>query len=311
MDRRSVLALVPAVVAGCSRSAAPFGDDLAAEAPTAHLDMRPITDTELPDRVLYTVPTEGEGGEAQLMERLLDDGATVQRQRRPIPTDRRVSYADGVYKLTATVVAETPATTYSVKVDILQESVPASETVAFSALPDVDRKQFAARGLADGDPVGIGTTVLYTDAERERSVLVPESQYDAITWENGAEAEWVVDGSAETVLKTFEYGGEQVMSATAYGRRLRERFAFGLSGLSPAEREIVETAREDRYVVPPDGEPPEAIRSLVERFRDREPVRPLSADPEGDDGGGAYLVRYDGGVYWTTVSLRDPATPTE
>ncbi|WP_284008356.1 hypothetical protein [Haloarcula pelagica] len=316
MDRRSFLrgvltASATVAVAGCTGPVTPFGrGDLAAEVPTAHLDMRPLPDGDLPDRVLYSVPAEETDRKAKLVERILDDGATVERTRPPLPTDRRISYGDGVYELDHTVVEETPATTYSVKVDILQSSPSASETVAFADLPAVDRKQFADHGLEDGDPVGIGTTFLYTDTERERSVLVPGSQYSAITWANGAEAEWVVDGSYESVLKTFAYSGERVMSASAYGRRLRERFAFAFEGLSAAEREIVETAiGEDRFVVPPDEEPPDAVRSLAERFRRQDPVQPLAAAAE-DEGNGPYLVRHRDDIYWTTFSLREPTTPT-
>ena len=196
--------------------------------------------------------------------------------------------------------------------DIVTDSVTEAEAVQFATLPEVDQEEFAAHGLADGDPVGIGTTFLYTDAEREQSVLVPESEYSYIIWDDGTEAEWVVDDAYDTTLNTYRYTAEQVATAADYGQQMRERFTFELAGLPEAQQEIVETAITDGpYVVGPDETPSDAFVALANRFRGYEQAHGLDEDGEGDLSG-TYLVEYQGDVYWTTLVVqRDALTTTE
>ncbi|NHN42991.1 hypothetical protein G9C85_15330 [Halorubellus sp. JP-L1] len=315
MRRRALLSAaatsVPAFAAGCLSSGGLTGSNAVAEVPTARFELSTIPDAELPSKVLYTVrPAEGDDETAQLFDRILDDGATTEATRPPLPDGRHIAYRDGVYELSRAVIEETPATSYSVKVDVVTDSVNEAAAIRFADLPAVDRAQFAARGLADGDPVGIGTTFLYTDAEREQSVLVPESEYSYVTWDDGAEAEWVVDDAYDTTLNTYRYTANQVATAAEYGRRMRERFAFELAGLSDAQRDIVETASEDgRFVVGPDETPSDAFVAFVDRFRGHEQARGLDEDG-GEDLSGRYLVRYQGDVYWAILVVRDDAFQT-
>jgi len=312
MRRRTLLATaatsLPAIVAGCT---SPGGNGAVAEIPTARLELTPVTNADLPTNVLYTVrPAEGDDETAQLFDRTLDGGATTNATRPPLPEQQHIVYQDGVYELAHEVIEETPAARYSVKVDIVTGSVEETDAVRFTDLPEVDQEKFAARGLADGEPVGIGTTFLYTDAERERSVLVPESEYAYITWEDGTEAEWVVDDVNETTLNTYRYTADQVATTAEYGRRMRERFAFELGGLSDDERAIVETAiADEQYVVGPDETPSDALVRLVDRFRGHEQAHGLTEAGEGDLSG-PYLVRYQGEVYWATLVVRRDAFQT-
>jgi len=318
MRRRALLAsaaaLLPAGLAGCTgRGTIQSGGAAGvAEAPTARLSMTVLDDAELPPRVLYSVGTDdGPDRRARLLDRILDGGATVKGIRPPLPEDQHLFYDDAVYQLTHDVVEQTPATRYSVKVDIVEDSVTDAEAIRFANLPEVDREEFAKHGLADGDPIGIGTTFLYTDAEREQSVLVPDSDYSFIVWEDGAQAEWVVDDAYDTTLNTYEYTADQVATAAEYGRQMRERFAFELSNLSDAQRNIVETAiSEDQYVVGPDETPPSALIALTDRFRDHDQAHGLDEAGEGDLSG-TYLVQYDGEVYWTTLVVHGDAFGTE
>ncbi|WP_225335961.1 hypothetical protein [Halomicrobium urmianum] len=317
MRRRALLATaatsVPAVIAGCTSPGGLSGSNAAAEAPTARLELTTIADANLPTKVLYTVrPAEGNDKSARLFDRILDGDATTKATQPPLPEQQHIAYQDGVYELAYEVIEETPATRYSVKVDIVTDSVTEAEAIQFADLPEVDQEEFAAHGLADGDPVGIGTTFLYTDAEREQSVLVPESEYSYITWDDGTEAEWVVDDAYDTTLNTYRYTADQVATAADYGQQIRERFAFELTGLPETQREIVETAITDGpYVVGPDETPPDALVALANRFRGHEQAHGLDEDGEGDLSG-TYLVRYQGDVYWTTLVVRsDVLTTTE
>jgi hypothetical protein len=240
MRRRALLATaatsLPALIAGCTGSGGLGGSNAAAEAPTARLELETLADANLPTKVLYTVrPAEGNDETARLFDRILDGGATTKATRPPFPELQHIAYQDGVYELSYEVIGETPATRYSVKVDIVTDSVIEAEAIQFADLPEVDQEEFAAHGLADGDPVGIGTTFLYTDAEREQSVLVPESEYSYITWDDGTEAEWVVDDAYNTTLNTYRYSADQVATAADYGQQMRERFSFELAGLPDAQ----------------------------------------------------------------------------
>ena len=318
MHRRALLTaaatLLPASLAGCTgehRHESSSG--LGAEDPTISLEMTAAADAQLPQKVLYSVGTEDgpTRRRARLLERVLDGGATVEGTRPPLPADRHLSYDGTVYRLSREVTDRTPATRYSVKVDVVEGSVDESESIRFSELPKVDREVFAENALADGDTVGVGTTLLYTDAEREHSALVPESNYSVITWENGSRAKWVVDDAYEATIRTYRYAADEVAPASEYGRRMRERFAFELSELSDAQREIVETAvEEDRYAVAADGSPSDALAALADRFRNREQAHALDAEGEGDLSG-SYLVRYDGEVHWTTFLAYGGAFRTE
>lgn len=314
MHRRALLASVactlPVALAGCTGERSTLSAGVA-ETPTARLEMTSVADAELPEKVLRTVGDDGPDRESRLLERIIDGGTTVEGTRPSFSEDRHLFYDDTVYQLSHEVTEQTPATRYSVKVDIVEGSVAESETVRFSDLPEVDRETFAENGLDGGDVIGIGTTLLYTDSERNQSVLVPDSDYSVIAWEDGSRAEWVVDDAYDTTLNTYRYTAERVASATEYGRQMRERFAFELSGLSDAQQDIVETAIEKgKYVVEPDETPSTALVSLVDRFRDQEQAHALDEDAEGGRSG-SFLVQYGGEVYWTMLVAHSEAFRTE
>ena len=284
---------------------------MAAELPTASLSMEPVEDAAIPPRVLYTVTPEYGSGrrtpEAALLDRIEREGtATTERTRPPLREDRPLAYDGTVYRLAYEVTEETPATRFSVKVDIVTGDEREGRTIEFSELPAVDREVFERNGLASGEVVGIGTTLLYTEQEVEQSTLVPETNVSVIEWDTGSEAEWVVDDAYETTLNTYRYTIEGTTPASEYGARVRERFAWALPELPDAERDIVEAAVEDRYVVPPDETPPPALESLVERFRPHDRVEESTSEYR-DGVSGPYLVRYGGEVYWTRLSVRPSA----
>lgn len=213
MRRRALLAstatLLSAILTGCTglepSNGASGGALGVAEALAARLEMAALADAALPPKILYSVGVEDDPDcRSQLFERILDGGTTVERTRPPLPEDRHIFYDDAVYQLSHDVVEETPATSYQIRVDIVQETVTKSEAVQFSELPAVDREKFAARGWDDGGTFGVGTSLLYTHAEREKSALVPDSEYSYIVWKDGSEAAWFVDDSSETTLNTYE-----------------------------------------------------------------------------------------------------------
>jgi hypothetical protein len=189
--------------------------------------------------------------------------------------------------------------------------VEADEAIQFAELPEVDRKIFDRRGFASGEVVGIGTTLRYTDSEANESVLVPDSEYSYIVWENGSEAEWVLDDSSRTPLNTYQYTAERIATGSEYGQQMRDRFAFELSNLSDAQQDIVESARDqNEYRIGSDEPPPSEFVDFVVRFDDQDPPRGLNESNHSRSGGN-YLVEYDDTVYWTTVYLNEDESDTQ
>lgn len=321
MDRRRFLAgacgLIPVATAGCtSFASSPTGGGAVAESPTASLEMDTVSDTAIADEVTYLIDGESSPNEqTRLMDLIVDDGATTRRTTPPLPTGTHVSFEDTVYTLSKTVVETTPATTFSVKIDILETDVPPERTVQFADLPTVDRETFAKNDLADGDVIGIGTAFLYTDDEVSRSALVPESQYDAIAWANGNEAEWVVDDSYNTPIHSYAYTAEVVAPAAEYGRRVRERVAFPLDEVTDAQRDIIQTARKDPedsfggYIVGPDEQPSSAFVGLARQFQPQTQIHRLNEGPPGDLSG-QYVIQYDGATLLTVLDVQEGVLTT-
>jgi hypothetical protein len=275
--------------------------------------MAPVSDADVAARVHYSFEQgEVDAGtdRATLMDRVVTDGeATTERVDPLLPAGRPIVYDGTVYRLDREVVEETPATVFSVLVDIVDGDERDGRTVAFSDLPAVDRRVLEREGFADGEPVGVGTTIRYTDAEVAESILVPETDVAIIEWPtHDSEAEWVVEDGYDRTLKRFGYSVAGSRPASEVGAELRDRYAWTLSGLSTAERDLVERAVEATasdgaagYVVGPDETPSPAFTSLADRFDGRGQVRGPGEDTPDTGDSGTYLVRYDGSVYWTTL----------
>lgn len=311
----SVAALIPAGLAGCAgrRTNHSGGSAGVAQGPIASLRMTNVADADLPSKVLRTVGTDdGSDRQARLLDRILDGGTAIEATEPPFPGNEHLVYDAIVYQLSYDVTERTPAVRYSVRIDIVEGSPDESETIHFAQLPAVDREKLTEYGFEDGDPIGIGTTVLYTNAERDQSVLVPDSEYSVIVWENGERAEWIVDRARDTTLQTYQYTAEQVATAAEYGQQMRERFAFELSGLSDAQRDIVKTAIEDgRYGVGADERPSSAFLAIIDRFREHKRAHRLDADAENDDNQREpYIIEYENDVYWALLIVIDETFST-
>lgn len=276
--------------------------------PAVRLEMDAVSVAGLPSKALYSV-ADASDRRASLLDRITDGGTSTQATRPPLPENEHLTDTEAVYELSYEVIDRTPATRYSVRVDVVTESVPGSETIRFADLPAVDQRALADNDLADGDVYGVGFVVLYTDTARARSVLVPDPEYTYIVWDSGPQVRWVVGDATEKPMKTYRYTARTVASAASYGRQMRNRFAFTLSDLSAAETEIIETATRDGYVVGLGDTPSSELTGLVDRFREREQAHGLAED--GAAGlTGSYLVRYKGALYWTTLVVNTDLTPT-
>ncbi|MFC4451774.1 hypothetical protein [Halorussus aquaticus] len=313
MDRREFLAT------GATLTVAAFGGCTGcARMPAASLQMESITDAEIAEKVTHELE-DGASDRRRLVADAVENGsATVEDVDPPLAANKSFVYEGSVYRLSHEVVESVPATTFHFTLDPVEGSVAESETVRYADLPAVDREKFAENGWDDGSFLGFGSSLLYLDREIPDSALVPDPERPVVVWDSETKGRFEVDDSRSTELKTYRYAAEVVdSSAERYGAEVRERYAFALSGLTSAERDIVRQAveTEDGYRVPPDETPPDAMWKLAKRFRPHEEVRYAWEDEE-DAGGsgridGSYLVRRDGEVYWTSVHVsRDQFTTT-
>ena len=279
---------------------------MAGRSPTVRFSMDAVDDAEIARRELYWDPNDDSPLRDRLLRDIRDDGeVTVGETDPPLPDDRPVFYDGTVYHLDREVTGEMPATRFWVGITIVDGDEPEGRTVAFSDLPAVDRRVFERYGFADGDPVGISTSLLYPQSEVEQSALVPETNIVIIEWPD-ARAEWVVHESANTSLKRYRYTVAETNPPAEIGADIRERFGWVLSDLSAAERDIVGAViEEDEYVVGPDENPPPALQSLVDRFDGHDRVNYDGNTEWTDDVSGDYLARYEGTVYWITLSIRE------
>lgn len=301
MRRRECLSLVAAAF-----SAGIAGCETTVEHPTATLAMRDYAEVTALPRIMRSV-----GGEDRMTEQrrkftdVLDGGANLTGTQPPFPDDQHLYFNDTVYQLSRDVAEQTPATGYAVRIEMVEGTVRDGESIPFPELPEVDRQTLADLRLADGDLIGVGTSVLYTDAQSNRSALVPEPTTPIIVWENGSRARWVVQHAYDQPVYTYAYTAEVISSAADYRARLLDEFAFELAGLSGAQGDMVETAiSEAEYRIASEETPSPAFVSLVEHFRTQEQVRPLDDTPTGRIGG-HYLVWYGGSSYWSSLFIDD------
>ncbi|WP_435156532.1 hypothetical protein [Haladaptatus sp. DFWS20] len=105
---------------------------------------------------------------------------------------------------------------------------------------------------------------------------MPTPDYPVIEWPAGRRARFSItdSNSKDATLKTYRYTADQVApTIETYGRQLRDRYSFTISGLVDAERKLVERATEGHgYNVERGNAPSDAFRSLVELFRQQEAV---------------------------------------
>jgi hypothetical protein len=262
-------------------------------------EIREVTDAELSRDVFGTVHN------TQLLNQILDGDTTTQAVEPPFYEQEKVVHRADIYELSHQILDETPAIEYDVQMETPDtDSVDEGEAIQYADLPAVDQQKIGTTGPDQGE----WADFIYTDSERERSVLVPESEYSYITWESGPTAEWSVEEATDTTWNTYDYTATEVATAAEYGRQMREESVFELSGLPESEQEIVEAAISDTYYGAPYGEEvSEAFSALINRLRGHE----VSARRIADSSGlfRTYIVQYQGSMYLTRLRYYDGKLP--
>lgn len=313
MRRRDFLngsLLVCAGLAGCIGKT---GQEAGLTAPAVGIRMRPVTDLEIAEHVHGAVRNDGSGDARILATATTDGSATAEDTRPPLRDDDRIVYNGTLYRLSVSIEEQHPATVYPIELnDLAYDGVTTAadaESIRFADLPAVDKEIFRENSLADGTNLGIGTNLVYTDTEAERSVLVPTAEYSVIVWSPDRRGKFGLRGEPhDRTLSKYRYTAESVAdSASAYGRQLREQYAINLTDVPDDEADILRTAAEgkDAYEVPPETTPSPAFWSLADRFRSGRDILTLrDADPDrvtSDPRPGTYLVRFDDQIYWTVL----------
>lgn len=233
----------------------------------------------------------------------------------PFRIDRPVVHNGTVYDLHWEAAGRAkPRTEYVVS---LTAHTDDRETDAeFADLPETDREQLdifrrrieeydaeTADDPADADdgqsPPEATFQQQYSDAEVAASALVPEPEYDTIAIAGYPVS---VDIRSEQVVERDVYrytATERAPTLAAFGRELRGRHRFALTGLSEAERAFFESVIDDNGSYYQAGFGNESEAAFAD-FADR-----LVAHPAlfVDDRKGEWLLAYDGRDYWVTVDF--------
>ena len=292
MRRRHYLASVAALLAGPLAGCAH---------PNAVLLMDEATDEEIAERASTDVDRDDEA--RRILSEILENGsATATEASPPVPTDRPAEYEGRYYALTVDETNRGERTRYGLVVELSPETpTPGGNAVEYETLPVVDREYLdAVVPPESGEDGGRDEHVVqwYSEAEIERSALLPDPEPDAVVYD-GERYAIGVDEQTRTVSE-YRYEAERVAgNASAYAASVRAEYAFTLSGLSDAEREIVAEAVDEGYY---DGSADDAFSSLARRFREHEGL-------DTDEWGGYFLVRYEGTLY--LADLQHPPSAVE
>jgi len=283
MRRRQFLAggvaLLP-LVAGCAH-------------PDVVLDLNEATDDDVADEVSTTVDA-GDADEYAVVESALENGTATRRSRNELfdRAEETVRFEDAFYEVSSTRLGSSEVTVY----DVLLETAPDDATadvgeVAYGDLPEADRRRLepVITGVlpeADRERVGVGYGT--ADEAGNESVFVPEPQYDVLT-RDGQRYRVEVESETETATEYRYELTEVAPDVETFAGRVRDRYQFELSGLSEAERDVVEAAIDGAYF-----EDDDAFQSVVDRIRDHEAIRAA-------DFYGTWLLEYEDAPYLAYV----------
>jgi len=266
------------------------------------------TDREIGERA--TTRPEADSEFAAVVGNATANGTTVRSHGEgsgpPFRTDRPVVHEGAVYDLDWAQTDRTRTRTEHVVSVTVQEDDRETD-IDFAALPEIDRERlelFANRlerydpDASERPPPRAEFQHYYTDAEREASALVPDSDYDTIAIQGYPTS--VDVRPTEVELDVYRYAtAERAPSLAAFGRDLRTAHRFELTGLDASEREFFEHVIEAGSYYQGMGlgnDREEAFAGVADRLVDRPAL--FVEHREGE-----WLVGYDGEDYWVRVDF--------
>lgn len=324
MHRRIYLLTLSSLLglAGCQSQAGDEGGDGAGS--SFELEMSKYNSTEIAKEYAYNIRGNAVTDEERevFVEAINNGSATYTTTSSPIisprETPRVVRYNGAVYILSSKMVEKSTVEKYryTIEVDSADTKSPSAETIAFDSLPEVDRSKLAAHGLANvsGEKTfGIGFPVVYTPAEHNRSVLVPEPEKPVLGWSSEQFARINIADAEKISAKKYQYTADRRGSLAEFGRKFKREHTFNLTGLSEPATEIVEKAinRKAGYetdpVDTPEGvTPPSGTAELVNIFSAHSDKGfGKWGSKSGSDPPSYYLVRFKGQTYRVQLSYKD------
>ena len=282
MRRRRFLAcgtaLLSVAIAGCGH-------------PSVVLDMERATAEDIANEVSMMV---NPGSEEHAVVTSAIENGSARRTGRYELFDRTdtVRVGDAFYTVSETQLGRSEVTVYEVLIDFDPDDTTAElGEIEYENLPETDRQRL--RSIVSEDPprqdgydIGVG----YGTAQEvgNGSVFVPEPEYDILVHEGDRYRIAVESRTASQA--TYRYAVTEVApDVETFADQVRERYLFTLSGISAAEREVVEEAIDGAYF-----EDDEAFQSVVNRIREHDGI-------EVDDFYGTWLLEYENIEYLTYV----------
>lgn len=287
MSRRLLALLglvVLAALAGCS-------------APGS-ISLEPVTDADLAAEASRPMPpAEAEGPHSVIYGAVENGSATIDGTSEPVDSEGPPVEVDGAYYRLSTEVVDRHTET-SVRVEVDYNGSVDGSAVDYDDLSEADRELLGGLFPPDTghltDGYDKGSVGRYDASEADDSALLT-GDYAAVRYEG--ERYPIRLHTREIDVQTYRYTVEEVApDATSYAESLREQYAFTLSGLSEAERSVVEEATEGSYYAENDDD--EAFRSVLERFRAHEAFHE-------EEYRGEWIVRYRGTVYWAELDYSE------
>jgi hypothetical protein len=278
MRRRQFLAsgtaLLAGAVAGCAH-------------PDVVLDLEAADASDVASEV--SIAPDPESEEYRVVASAVENGSATRSGRGELFDDgETVRVGDAFYEVSETRTEQNEVTVYAVRIDFDPADTTADlGEIAFEDLPEADRERLG-RLVSEEDPpdgegydVGVGYG---TAEEAGDSVFVPEQQYDILVYEGNRYRVGVESRPAESGEYRYEVT-ERAGSVEAFADQVRDRYLFTLSGLSEAEREVVEASIDGAHF-----EDTDAFRSVVDRLRDHEGI-------DVQDFYGTWLLEYESDEY--------------
>jgi hypothetical protein len=274
--------LIAVMLAGCA-------------GPAGTISLEPVADETIADHASQSLGGIHERPADRIVPAAIENGSVIANGQSPqIGPGLPFAYDGAYYNLSYTLVNTSTGVSISVSTNYTVAGTDA-DTISYDALPVPDREAltdlFPPRDRPQ-ERLRIGAQSVYTAAEQEHSVFIPFPEYTAVEY-NGTSYRLRVGDRRQVDIHSYRYTADMVApSAERYAQQLRDQYLFTLNGLTPAEREVIDAAVNDRYYAENSGD--DGFQAVVDRFRDRPAVqRGASA--------GDWLVRYDGTIYWADL----------
>jgi len=279
MRRRQFLAggatLLSVPLAGCGH-------------PDVVLDLTDATAADVAGAVSITAKPGTE--EYRVVTRARENGTATRRGRYDLFDDTgTVRVGDAFYDVSETRLGSSEVTVYEVSVDLdPATATPDQRAIAYDDLPETDRERlsmlFEQEAVPSQEGYDVGVSYGTAGEVGSDSVFVPEQRYDVVVRDGDRYRVGVDSRRADQAEYRYEVTAV-ASSVAAFADQVRGRYLFTLSGLSDAERAVVEEAIDGAYF-----EDTEAFNSVIDRLRRHEAV-------SVDDFYGTWLCSYEGGEY--------------